>query len=105
MIRRPPRSTLFPYTTLFRSTAHRATKNANEPSGVATPMSIPCICRTVTTQAAAERPSVAPSAAAARGARRGLVIGGIIRRDAVYATPTLCIGRDADGTRFAHIEE
>src|SRR2546429_2424676 len=23
MIRRPPRSTLFPYTTLFRSTAHR----------------------------------------------------------------------------------
>src|SRR5687768_18355948 len=25
MIRRPPRSTLFPYTTLFRSDAHRAT--------------------------------------------------------------------------------
>src|SRR5829696_6835828 len=25
MIRRPPRSTLFPYTTLFRSPAHRAT--------------------------------------------------------------------------------
>src|SRR3712207_7379549 len=25
MIRRPPRSTLFPYTTLFRSKAHRAT--------------------------------------------------------------------------------
>src|SRR3712207_7806612 len=24
MIRRPPRSTLFPYTTLFRSTGHRA---------------------------------------------------------------------------------
>src|SRR5256885_11135863 len=24
MIRRPPRSTLFPYTTLFRSTAHRS---------------------------------------------------------------------------------
>src|SRR2546427_2182091 len=25
MIRRPPRSTLFPYTTLFRSTVHRGT--------------------------------------------------------------------------------
>src|SRR5688572_31595533 len=25
MIRRPPRSTLFPYTTLFRSTSHRST--------------------------------------------------------------------------------
>src|SRR5260370_25113101 len=26
MIRRPPRSTLFPYTTLFRSSAHTATQ-------------------------------------------------------------------------------
>src|SRR2546430_9703019 len=28
MIRRPPRSTLFPYTTLFRSQDHRATSEA-----------------------------------------------------------------------------
>src|SRR6266545_3002025 len=43
---------------------HRATKNANEPSPVATPMSIPFICRTATTQDAAASPSVAVSAAA-----------------------------------------
>src|ERR1700687_691987 len=41
----------------------RAIKNANGPSGVATPMSIPFICRTEATQAAAESPSVAASAA------------------------------------------
>src|SRR5258705_1762709 len=29
MIRRPPRSTLFPYTTLFRSTAGRGTRRCN----------------------------------------------------------------------------
>ena len=40
-------------------TTHRATKNANDPSGVATPMSIPFICWTVTTQHPAARPSVA----------------------------------------------
>jgi hypothetical protein len=39
-------------------TTHRATKNANEPSGVATPMSIPFICQTATTQNAAASPSV-----------------------------------------------
>jgi hypothetical protein len=43
---------------------HRATKNANEPSRVATPMSIPFICRTATTQDAAASPSVAVSAPA-----------------------------------------
>src|SRR3712207_8427507 len=31
MIRRPPRSTLFPYTTLFRSPAHGPSLNATEP--------------------------------------------------------------------------
>ena len=30
MIRRPPRSTLFPYTTLFRSTGARDEENVNE---------------------------------------------------------------------------
>src|SRR2546428_4879838 len=30
MIRRPPRSTLFPYTTLFRSPVHRARHRATE---------------------------------------------------------------------------
>src|SRR5260221_2452023 len=34
MIRRPPRSTLFPYTTLFRSAAQRSTERVNEAGGV-----------------------------------------------------------------------
>src|SRR5438128_5369119 len=42
----------------------RGTKNANEPRVVATPMSIPFICRTATTQHAAASPSVAVSPAA-----------------------------------------
>src|SRR2546426_1879424 len=32
MIRRPPRSTLFPYTTLFRSTVTNAQHDDNEPA-------------------------------------------------------------------------
>src|SRR5579859_7318331 len=32
MIRRPPRSTLFPYTTLFRSSAHRHVQRLNTPA-------------------------------------------------------------------------
>src|SRR2546426_9388488 len=32
MIRRPPRSTLFPYTTLFRSTARRAVRSRRAPA-------------------------------------------------------------------------
>ena len=39
-------------------------ENPNEPSRVATPMSIPCICQTATTQDAAASPSVAASTAA-----------------------------------------
>src|SRR5260370_10560112 len=31
MIRRPPRSTLFPYTTLFRSNLHRKVESSNTP--------------------------------------------------------------------------
>src|SRR2546426_12008963 len=34
MIRRPPRSTLFPYTTLFRSVAHREPQRDAWPAGV-----------------------------------------------------------------------
>src|SRR3712207_8288956 len=33
MIRRPPRSTLFPYTTLFRSRVHRQPTPGDEPPG------------------------------------------------------------------------
>src|SRR5260370_25458412 len=36
MIRRPPRSTLFPYTTLFRSHRHGAKRNASVCRGGAT---------------------------------------------------------------------
>src|SRR5438552_2804951 len=35
MIRRPPSSTLFPYTTLFRSTLHRAERHDNARAGIA----------------------------------------------------------------------
>src|SRR2546422_6352861 len=35
MIRRPPRSTLFPYTTLFRSRPHRAAQAGIRASGAA----------------------------------------------------------------------
>src|SRR3712207_9393074 len=34
MIRRPPRSTLFPYTTLFRSGVERADRGADHPVGL-----------------------------------------------------------------------
>src|SRR2546426_5213018 len=34
MIRRPPRSTLFPYTTLFRSLIRRGLKRRDRPSGI-----------------------------------------------------------------------
>jgi len=43
---------------------HTAMKNSNEPSLVAAPMSIPCICHTAMPQDAAASPSVAVSAAA-----------------------------------------
>src|SRR3712207_7376363 len=36
MIRRPPRSTLFPYTTLFRSSNHRALRDAGPERSVKT---------------------------------------------------------------------
>src|SRR5215471_20704155 len=45
-------------------TTHTAMKNANEPSLVATPMSIPCICHTAMPQDAAASPSAAVSATA-----------------------------------------
>src|SRR3712207_8711562 len=45
MIRRPPRSTLFPYTTLFRSTAAPALTRARAPSVPSEPMPV----RTVAT--------------------------------------------------------
>src|SRR3712207_8880018 len=56
MIRRPPRSTLFPYTTLFRSARTSATGGASPPApgppprrptatGSLAPMSRPCVAR------------------------------------------------------------
>src|SRR5258708_29105544 len=54
MIRRPPRSTLFPYTTLFRSRqrlrveppAHRLDARGNQPGGVLEQVGAPRIERT-----------------------------------------------------------
>src|SRR3712207_8385599 len=40
MIRRPPRSTLFPYTTLFRSLSRRIVRMAWEDIGIADPRAI-----------------------------------------------------------------
>src|SRR3712207_8492319 len=39
MIRRPPRSTLFPYTTLFRSSASSSTKSGTATPAIASPAS------------------------------------------------------------------
>src|ERR1039457_3589851 len=50
---------------------HTATKDVNVPSRVATPMSIPLICRAATTQHAAASPSVAVSVAAVTAAWPG----------------------------------
>src|SRR2546430_12107545 len=41
MIRRPPRSTLFPYTTLFRSCAESTDVNTFTSSGMIAPASVP----------------------------------------------------------------
>src|SRR5436309_4714541 len=40
MIRRPPRSTLFPYTTLFRSQSQRAEQSALETTGQRLPVDL-----------------------------------------------------------------
>src|SRR3712207_7068835 len=56
MIRRPPRSTLFPYTTLFRSTVGRWVAQAVPPAAAIT-------TRTETAAAAPMGPSSPPSSA------------------------------------------
>src|SRR5256885_4394501 len=59
MIRRPPRSTLFPYTTLFRSRAYgRRRRRLNR-------------ARSAADEGAARRPSVGRGGAGARGIRQG----------------------------------
>src|SRR2546430_11377782 len=45
MIRRPPRSTLFPYTTLFRSPAHRPVAACPTAVPPPSPRSPRCACR------------------------------------------------------------
>src|SRR2546422_7062113 len=45
MIRRPPRSTLFPYTTLFRSSKKRSTDQKQPPAKVALAVSVPLLFR------------------------------------------------------------
>src|SRR3712207_9258527 len=45
MIRRPPRSTLFPYTTLFRSPPRCAPPNPGDPPGAPRSDRTPALCR------------------------------------------------------------
>src|SRR2546429_2595082 len=49
MIRRPPRSTLFPYTTLFRSYVLPSTSVSREPSARATKKGVPPTARNART--------------------------------------------------------
>src|SRR5438067_9509041 len=46
MIRRPPRSTLFPYTTLFRSTWRRTCRSSSSSAGAGGGRASCCRCRT-----------------------------------------------------------
>src|SRR3712207_8127271 len=56
MIRRPPRSTLFPYTTLFRSTAARSRRESSVTSS-----GTPSPSDRSTSSAAAPRPTASPA--------------------------------------------
>src|SRR3712207_7906414 len=69
MIRRPPRSTLFPYTTLFRSPSSPFTLNVVQPSLVATPEMAPAVRVRPTSAAALSHAAVAVSVAAGGVAR------------------------------------
>src|SRR3712207_7585061 len=61
MIRRPPRSTLFPYTTLFRS----ATATRSPASGSVAALVVACAASIVTMAARSSRPSWLEAAGAA----------------------------------------
>src|SRR6201998_3847328 len=63
---------------------HSAMKNANEPSRVAVPISMPCICQTETPQHAAATASVVVSAAAPAA---------VTRRGGLYWLTFLCLAR------------
>src|SRR2546429_4855391 len=47
MIRRPPRSTLFPYTTLFRSPSNTANVAGHRPATQSTPAGLDRVLRTI----------------------------------------------------------
>src|SRR3712207_8725390 len=64
MIRRPPRSTLFPYTTLFRSQGIRPSADGNRKTPVALP-------RPAETEARTRPPGSAPGRAGGWGGMRG----------------------------------
>src|SRR5262249_47668451 len=68
---------------------HTATKNANEPSSVATPMSIPFIWRRATSQDAAASASVAVSSAVV-AAVSALIIAAARAAARSSRAPTLC---------------
>src|SRR3989441_12046027 len=60
MIRRPPRSTLFPYTTLFRSVGHRGPGHPGVSTGVALALAIPVDERRGLRGAAGQRRHIGP---------------------------------------------
>src|SRR3712207_8448219 len=60
MIRRPPRSTLFPYTTLFRSVPKRRKKAAAAAARILRiipPLSVPAACRVLPRKSTGDRKS------------------------------------------------
>src|SRR5260370_832929 len=70
MIRRPPRSTLFPYTTLFRSSAARSSAAARVSTGVASQAGKPASAAANADRTTASSPSVTiPASAPSIGER------------------------------------
>src|SRR3712207_7014131 len=70
MIRRPPRSTLFPYTTLFRSAGESPARLALEPRGAGTLFALSESGRTLTAVDLAGHEVVAEAEAGVRQADR-----------------------------------
>src|SRR2546426_321677 len=102
MIRRPPRSTLFPYTTLFRS---RASTASERPSGSDEPCRPPNGCPGGTCEVWRLRRRVNPSATGALGYLAGVgpaSLGLSESGGARYGLPAHVVAREGSEDRAAH---